>query len=218
LAEKKSLVPVVAKELRPHAIWTLIVWVGSLAGSAMIAALVALWQKLRHVSLDWLFIGGLFSLSFVVLALLLYLATKLSREHSKPHGPIVGVTTDNVELEPAPSTPAPHSEIKDSGNVSASGNTARATIGDINVYTAPSPVPRAAPLPRKEKVIHIEPPVPLHAKVQIDNEEMVWNKWHGPGGIQALLLPFYFDPNKSDSGVCVEYAKVHLEFTPDNPS
>jgi hypothetical protein len=44
----------------------------------MITALVALLQKLRHVSLDWFIIGGLFVLSFGVLALLLHLAKKIS--------------------------------------------------------------------------------------------------------------------------------------------
>jgi hypothetical protein len=44
----------------------------------MITALVALLQKLRHVSLDWFLIGGLFLLSFGVLSLLLHLAKKIS--------------------------------------------------------------------------------------------------------------------------------------------
>jgi hypothetical protein len=78
MAEKENLVRVLGKELRPHALWALIVWVGSLAGGAVIAALGALLQKLRHVSLDWVFIAGLFSLSFVVFAVLLYLAKKIN--------------------------------------------------------------------------------------------------------------------------------------------
>jgi hypothetical protein len=78
MAEKESPVRVLGNELRPHAIWALIVWIGSLAGGTMITALVALLQKLRHVSLDWFFIGGLFLLSFGVLALLLYLAKRIS--------------------------------------------------------------------------------------------------------------------------------------------
>ena len=108
------------------------------------------------------------------------------------------------------------SKIKDRGNVSASGNVAKATIGDINVYTAPPPAPRPIPLPRKAKVVYIEPPVPFLARVKIDSEE-VWHK-NGQRGVQALLLPFYLDPKKSDSGVYLEYAKVHMEFTPDNTS
>jgi hypothetical protein len=83
MAEKNGLVPVVAKELRPHAIWTLIMWIAPPAGATMIAALVALLQKARHVSLDWFIIGGMFVLSIGVLALLLYLAKKLSREHTQ---------------------------------------------------------------------------------------------------------------------------------------
>jgi hypothetical protein len=87
MAEKNGLVPVVAKELRPHAIWTLIMWIAPFAGSAMITALFALLQKARHVSLDWFIIGGLFILSIGVLALLLYLAKKLSGKHTQQHGP-----------------------------------------------------------------------------------------------------------------------------------
>jgi hypothetical protein len=77
MAEKENLIRVFGKELRPHAIWALIAWVGPIAGGAVIAALGALLQKLRHVSLDWVVIAGLFSLSFVVFALLLYLVKKI---------------------------------------------------------------------------------------------------------------------------------------------
>lgn len=77
MAKKESLREL-GKELRPHALWALIAWIGPLAGGAMIAALAALLQKLRHMSLDWVVIAGLFSLSFVVFAVLLYLARKIS--------------------------------------------------------------------------------------------------------------------------------------------
>jgi len=78
MVEKEGRIRVLGKELRPHAIWALLAWLGPLAGSSMIAVVAALWQKLRHISLDWFFIVGLFLLSFILLALLLYMARKIS--------------------------------------------------------------------------------------------------------------------------------------------
>jgi hypothetical protein len=78
MAEKENPIRVLGKELRPHALWALIVWVGPLAGGAMIAVLAALWQKLRHISPDWFFIGGLFVLSVAVLVMLLRLVKSFS--------------------------------------------------------------------------------------------------------------------------------------------
>jgi hypothetical protein len=91
MAEKESPVRVLGKELRPHVIWALIVSIGSLAGGTMITALVTLLQKLRHVSLDWFFIGGLFLLSVGVLAVLLRLAKKISApQPAEPSKPLAG--------------------------------------------------------------------------------------------------------------------------------
>ena len=101
MAEKNGLVPVVAKELRPHAIWTLIMWIAPIAGSAMITALFALLQKARHVSLDWFIIGGLFILSFGVLALLLYLAKRLSGKHTQHVPPRTVLATPLSSAVPA---------------------------------------------------------------------------------------------------------------------
>jgi hypothetical protein len=61
-------------ELRPHAIWEVLRWVLSLAGSAMIVALAALVQKSRNVSLDWVLFGGIFVVSLIAFIGVLYVA------------------------------------------------------------------------------------------------------------------------------------------------
>jgi hypothetical protein len=64
-------------ELRPHAIWELLRWIGPLVGAAMISALAVLVQKIRHVSFDWFLFGGMFSLSFLIFVGFLYIARRL---------------------------------------------------------------------------------------------------------------------------------------------
>jgi hypothetical protein len=129
MAEKNGLVPVVAKELRPHAIWTLIMWIAPFAGSAMITALFALLQKARHVSLDWFIIGGLFVLSIGVLALLLYLAKELSRELTQQHG--VSRLQQEVEALPARTVLA----------TPLSSAVPADVLGDVVTPTAPASIP-----------------------------------------------------------------------------
>ena len=117
--DKNGLVPVVAKELRPHAIWALIMWIAPVAGGAMITALFALLQKARHVSLDWFIIGGLFILSIGVVALLLYLAKKLSGKHTQQHG------SSPKTVLPTPLSSAVPADV----------------LGDVVTATAPASIP-----------------------------------------------------------------------------
>jgi hypothetical protein len=159
-------------------------------------------QYLPEISLSTWMIGAL-------VLLVVFLFEAAFKAYASAHESQPSTTTQ--------SSPAP----VQLGISPASGGNATARIGDIIINTAPPPTPpapRAVPLPRKEKIVHIEPPVPLLDWVRMDNEE-IWKK-SGPrgGGVQALLLPFYFDPHKSDSGLYMEYTKVHLEFTPDDLS
>ena len=64
-------------ELLPHAIWSLVLWLGLLVGAAMIWSLIALVQKIRHISFDWFLLGGVFVVSFFVFAGLLYLVKRI---------------------------------------------------------------------------------------------------------------------------------------------
>jgi hypothetical protein len=81
MSRKENSWRVLGKELRPHAIWEVIKWVVIAAGSAMIPIIVALWQKARHVPLDWIVLGGLFVVSFAIFAagigVLLYIGRKI---------------------------------------------------------------------------------------------------------------------------------------------
>ena len=84
------------RELLPHAVWEAVrelvkrLGLASLGG-AMIAAGAALWGKARHLSADWYFIGGMFLVSFLVLTILLYVASK---RNSVTKSEIAGVVTD----------------------------------------------------------------------------------------------------------------------------
>jgi hypothetical protein len=82
MSEKENYWRVLGKELRPHEIWEVIKWVVIAAGSAMIPTIVALWQKTRHIPLDWIVLGGLFVVSFAIFAagigVLLYVGRKIS--------------------------------------------------------------------------------------------------------------------------------------------
>jgi hypothetical protein len=81
MPDKENSWRVLGRELRPHAIWEVIKWVVTAAGSAMIPLILALWQKSRHVPLDWIVLGGLFVVSFVIFAagigVLLYVGGKI---------------------------------------------------------------------------------------------------------------------------------------------
>jgi hypothetical protein len=81
MPEKENLWRKLGKELRPHAIWEVIRWIVITAGSLMIPIIVALWQKIRHVPLDWAILGGLFLVSFAIfsvgIGVLLYIGRKI---------------------------------------------------------------------------------------------------------------------------------------------
>jgi hypothetical protein len=64
-------------ELRPHAIWEVLRWIGPIVGAAMLSTFIGLVQKFRHVSFDWFLLGGIFSISFLIFMGLLYLARRL---------------------------------------------------------------------------------------------------------------------------------------------
>jgi hypothetical protein len=87
------------RELLPHAVWEAIrelvkrLPFGS-AGAALIAAVVAAWEKAKHVPPDWLFIGTVFTASFLVLTVLIYVATKRS---GATRSEIVSIVTELLE-------------------------------------------------------------------------------------------------------------------------
>lgn len=83
---------------------------------------------------------------------------------------------------------------------------------------AHSPAPQPKPIaPKREKVIHIEKPMPLVARVSFNNE-YIWKRWNDEReGLTALILPFYLDATKSDPGISIEYAQIHLTFSDYDP-
>jgi hypothetical protein len=90
-----------AIELRGHALWDVIKYlIFVIFGPTVIASFYALWRELRHLSVDWRILGGLFAVSlpaFVAfISALLYFANKTSATLHQDREEIYDVVVETI--------------------------------------------------------------------------------------------------------------------------
>jgi hypothetical protein len=108
-------------ELRPHAVWETIKWLSVLAAPTIIASSYAVWQKARHLSVDWYVFGGLFVVSTILFAtamLVLLMSAKLMSAKRMTADEQMGSKSGVAEREPRVTVTTVSDHTRDDGDES----------------------------------------------------------------------------------------------------